>query len=180
MDQHLKPPSHSRKGTDWERGYRAQLITAAEWEKHRDIFTKLYLDDGLSLTQVRKTMAEEHNFYGSIYYQSLCPIIISNFASPILSFFPFNINLISLTLGDFYSETQFKNRRKKWGIGKNLKKETVSAMLWIQDQRALEEGKSTEFKYKGKIIEGNKLERRKQRQGHASGKGQEPLAGKIN
>lgn len=57
----LNVPANTSR-TEWEKGYKTREITAVEWERQRATFKQLY-EDGLDLTEVRRIMAEEHDFY---------------------------------------------------------------------------------------------------------------------
>lgn len=84
MDQILEthPSNLSWEDPDWERGYRARELTAEEWNEQHDTFVRLYLDEDLSLTQVREIMAKEHNFYAKyvrplIIVSTLCCVVFT-------------------------------------------------------------------------------------------------------
>lgn len=99
-----------------------------------------------------------------------------------LFFYFIYINFIPLTLGEPCSEAQSKKKIKKWDLGKNLKKEVVVAMLLIQAQRESLHGKSTNFEYRGRLVEEDKLQRSRKRLDLVNPSGEElnSLEGKIS
>lgn len=173
MNEPLEAPSHTSR-TEWEKQHKTREITAAEWEIQRGTFTQLYLD-GLDLTEVRRIMAEKHDFYAK-YVEAL------SYTCSSLVFFNFFINLIPLTLGEPCSEAQSKKKIKKWDLGKNLKKEDVAAMLLIRAKREFFHGKSTNFEYRGRSVEEDKLQRSRKRLDlvNPSGEDLNSLEGKIS
>ncbi|RPB09123.1 hypothetical protein P167DRAFT_324598 [Morchella conica CCBAS932] len=65
------------------------------------------------------------------------------------------------------SETQYKNKIKKWKLGRYLDKNAVKNMARIQDKRAQSGGKKTAFKFHGIPVSEERLERSCRRLGLA-------------
>ncbi|RPA97238.1 TPR-like protein [Choiromyces venosus 120613-1] len=73
------------------------------------------------------------------------------------------VRRIMATQHGFYAnDTQCKKKIKKWELGKSLNRGAACAMLRIQKRRH-EEGKETQFTYKGRIVTQEKLERSRRR-----------------
>ncbi|CUS14517.1 unnamed protein product, partial [Tuber aestivum] len=51
--------------TSWESKFRPREIAAWEWEKVRDVFEELYIEQGQTLKMIRQHLAEEHGFYAN-------------------------------------------------------------------------------------------------------------------
>jgi hypothetical protein len=45
-----------------ERHLKSRRIPAYMWTQHRSTITKMYIDDGLELKEIREKMSREHNF----------------------------------------------------------------------------------------------------------------------
>lgn len=49
----------------WEKKYQdlKRVITAKDWDKHQENFTRLYITEGFELEKVREMMAESYRFF---------------------------------------------------------------------------------------------------------------------
>ncbi|PWW75200.1 TPR-like protein [Tuber magnatum] len=49
----------------WESKFRTREISPWEWEKIKDVFEELYIEQGQTLKMIRQHLAEEHGFYAN-------------------------------------------------------------------------------------------------------------------
>jgi Clr5 domain len=54
-----KPEYHDAMGSD---GSISRKPTADDWEAHREKIKRLYIDDGLSLSDIQDALRQRHNF----------------------------------------------------------------------------------------------------------------------
>jgi hypothetical protein len=74
--------------------------TAEEWERHRSLFTRLYVGENRTLKEIRQILARDYDFHATF-------VTTAGGSSVVL--------LISCR------ERMYKSRITQWGIGKNNK-----------------------------------------------------------
>jgi hypothetical protein len=60
----MDPPKRAAREA-WERNFKGRQYTADELDEQFETFKQLYVVQDLELSEVRKTMAYEHNFYAT-------------------------------------------------------------------------------------------------------------------
>jgi hypothetical protein len=60
----MDPPKRDAREA-WERNFKGRQYTADEWNEQLETFKQLYIVQDLELSEVRKIMAYEHNFYAT-------------------------------------------------------------------------------------------------------------------
>jgi hypothetical protein len=167
MDMH-----HTELQDDWERqfrfstGYVTSECKDADWKRHHDTIKQLFLPrvngQTRTLTDVRRIMATQHNFYAR--YIALLDKKKSHVAN--------NDRLPS--------EAQYKKKlmtkKSKWKVEKNIPKAKMVAMHRIEDRRRLLEGKETNFTFHGQPVHKEKIERSRKRFRQSDGQEFEPLS----
>lgn len=115
---------------------RSRTITSESWERMKSEITTLYMEQGRSLPEVMQIMRERHGFTASYDFQTASYLVILTAARA----------------------RRYKIQFQKWNMSKYAKS-SVMEYIHRKAQSRLQEGKKTEFRISGEIIDPARIER---------------------
>ena len=174
-NQNLQVASSSRSKKKTRRSPRKP---PAEWENVREPFTRLWVEEDLSLDEVMTHLKEEKNFYAT-YVQShqhrlnehmeLASVVFKESveATFCIRLIAHSLFMCRLPRGHGTSLTisrpnQWKWMIKKWKLDKKAKGHEMAHIIKIQKERLqLDPPKRTAFEIRGRPVDDSKIERYK-------------------